>query len=379
MSEDLMPAFGPANTTFDRDLSSANPSAGSRRERHARPSALARQLGSARVQLLDKGAIQFALALTLFDTPLRQGQSLTNYLLARVSTRNLLVGTILLLVWRVLYWAMGLYQPDLNRRAAIALWKVPAIAFLCAILAYPLLKFAEPSSGNLRSVLLFWFFTCTLLLIVRAGVLTYEEHIRPAFRKPRTAVICGTGPLARIQARDLPGNRKFKYQLLGFVDNHPHKDIETLGPVLCAVRDLEQLLMHQPVDEVIIGLPLKSHFGDVEEIVAICGRAGVQMQYSLDLFSTEIASDPQCRSGDGASRPSRLPEGHHRPRSGHLGPPASLAGVCANRDRDQSVQSRAYFLRSEAFRSQQTPLWHVQVSIHGGRCGGSSGRTRTHE
>ena len=289
MSEDLMPAFGPANTTFDRDISNANQSAGSRRGNHPRPSALARQLASSRVQLLDKGAVQLALALTLFDTPLRQGQSLTSYLLARVSTRNLLIGTILLLLWRVLYWAMGLYQPDLNRRAAIALWKVPAIAFLCAIPAYPLLKFAEPASGNMRSVVLFWFFTCTLLLIVRAGVLTFEEHIRPAFRKPRTAVICGTGPLARLQARDLPDNRKFKYQLLGFVDNNPHKDIETLGPVLCAVRDLEQLLMHQPVDEVIIGLPLKSHFGEVEEIVAICGRAGVQMQYSLDLFSTEIA------------------------------------------------------------------------------------------
>lgn len=289
MSEDLMPVFGPANTTFERDISNVSQSAESRRGRQQRASALARQLGSSRVQLFDKAAVQLALALTLFDTPLRQGQSLTSYLLARVSTRNLLIGTLLLLVWRVLYWAMGLYDADLNRRAAIALWKVPAIALLCALPASLLLRFAEPATGNLRSVVLFWFFTCTLLLIVRAGVITFEGQIRPAFRKPRTAVICGTGPLARMQALDLPGNRKFKYQLLGFVDNNPHKGIEAMGPVLCAVRDLEQLLMHQPIDEVIIGLPLKSHFGDVEEIVAICGRAGVQMQYSLDLFSTEIA------------------------------------------------------------------------------------------
>ena len=71
------------------------------------------------------------------------------------------------------------------------------------------------------------------------------------------------------------------------------------GPVLCGVRDLESLLMHCPVDEVIIGLPLKSHFGEVEEIVGICGRAGVQMQYSLDLFNTEVAKSRKIDSDRG--------------------------------------------------------------------------------
>ncbi len=289
MSEDLMPAFGAPDANYERSVASAATSSGRTESKHVRPSPLARKLSSTRVQLLDKGAIQLALALTLFDTPLTQGQSLTAYLLARVSTRNLLIGTAMLFIWRVLYWAMGLYQPNLNHRAAVALWKVPAIALLCALPVWPLLRYAEPATGNLRSALLFWFFSCTLLLIVRAAVITFEEHIRPAFRKPRTVVICGTGPLARMQAIELPGSRKYKYQLLGFVDSNPHKGIGLMGPVLCGVRELEQLLMHQPIDEVIIGLPLKSHFGEVEEIVAICGRAGVQMQYSLDLFNTEIA------------------------------------------------------------------------------------------
>lgn len=294
MSEDLMSAFGPANPTFNRELPDTSSAAVPRHAaavKHPRPSPLARQLASARVQLLDKGAIQLALALTLFDTPLMQGQSLADYLLARASTRNLLVGTALLVIWRIFCWAMGLYQANLNRRAAVALWKVPAISLLCAVSAWPLLRYAEPSTANLRSAVLFWFFACTLLLIVRAAVLTFEEHIRPAFRKPRTAVICGTGPLARMQALDLPANRRYKYHLLGFVDDNPHKNIDEMGTVLCGVRDLEQLLMHQPIDEVIIGLPLKSRFGDVEEIVAICGRAGVQMQYSLDLFNTEVAKN----------------------------------------------------------------------------------------
>ena len=282
-----MPVFGNATTMADTTV--AAPSARRASAGHARPSPVARQLCSPKMQLLDKLAIGSAFALTLFDAPLHQGQSLFSYLEARVCMRNLLIGAALLVLWRMVYWGLGMYQASLNYRAAVLLWKVPAAALLAAVPAFPLLRYSEPGGGSYKTALLFWFFACTLLMIVRAGVLTYEEQIRPAFRKARTAVICGTGPIARMKATELAGNRKFRYQLLGFVDSNPHGNAELMAPVLCGVRDLEQLLMHQPIDEVIIGLPLKSHFGEVEEIVAICGRAGVQMQYSLDLFNTDIA------------------------------------------------------------------------------------------
>lgn len=286
-----MQSLGAANTALDQTTNAVTSTAASRRAlaSHAKPSPLAQRLATPTVRNLDRIAIVASLALNLFDSPLHEGQSLMSYLAVRVSLRNLLVAGALLTIWRLLYWVTGIYHPKINYRAAVLFWKVPFVTFLCAAAAFPLLKYTEPASGSVRSALLFWFFACTLLLIVRAGVMTYEEQIRPAFRKPRTAVICGTGPLARMQAAELPGHPKYRYQLLGFVDNNPHRGIELMGPVLCGVRDLEQLLMHQPIDEVIIGLPLKSHFGDVEEIVAICGRAGVQMQYSLDLFNTEVA------------------------------------------------------------------------------------------
>lgn len=299
MSEELMQSLGAANTAFEPQTAAGTSTAASKRAvaSHAKPSPLAQQLATPIVRNLDKVAIVASLALNLFDSPIREGQSLMSYLAVRVSLRNILVAGALLTVWRVLYWATGLYHPKINYRAAVLFWKVPFVTFLCALCVLPLLKYTEPPNGSLRSGALFWFFACTLLLIVRAGVMTYEEQIRPAFRTPRTAVICGTGPLARMQAAELPGHSKYRYQLLGFVDNNPHRGIELMGPVLCGVRELEQLLMHQPVDEVIIGLPLKSHFGDVEEIVAICGRAGVQIQYSLDLFNTEIAKSRKIDSG----------------------------------------------------------------------------------
>ena len=263
---------------------------------HARPARMAQQLSSPIVRLLDRAAILVALTFYLFNTPLAPSQSLASYLAVRGSLHNLLLASALLLLWQLVYWITGMYQANVNYRVSLLFWKVPFISLLCTALSFPLLRFTEPVHGNLHSTALFWFFSCTLLLIVRAGVMTYEEQIRPTFRTPRTAIICGTGPLARLQAADLHRHPKYRYQLLGFVDNDPHHGIELVGPVLCGLPELEQLLMHQPIDEVIIGLPLKSHFGEVENIVHVCGRAGVQMQYSLDLFNTDIAKNRKVDS-----------------------------------------------------------------------------------
>lgn len=260
-----------------------------------RPTQLARQLAAPAVQLVDQVAVLLAYALTRLEAPVRQSQESAAYLSMRVSVRHLLTGLALLLLWRAIFWFMGMYQPHINRRGAVFLWKAPIAALLCAIPLVPLFA-REAIIGWPRTLAVFWFAASVLLLTIRVSVLTYEESIRPLFRQRRSVIICGTGPLARAQALDLPGNRRYRYQLLGFVDDNPHEGTESMGPVLCGVQDLEQLLMHRPVDEVIIGLPLKSRFGEVEKIVAICGRAGVQMQYSMDLFNTEIAKQQKIVS-----------------------------------------------------------------------------------
>ena len=254
----------------------------------AKPSPLALRLSTPGVQIIDQMAVLAAYALTRIEAPARQGQALATYLAMSISVRHLLMGAGLILLCRAVFWFMGMYQPHINRRAAVFLWKVPLAMLLCAGALVPLC-WSRGYSPSLRELGLFWFSASVLLLTARTSVLTYEESIRPLFRPLRTVVICGTGPLARKQALDLPGNRQYRYQLLGFVDDDPHQGTELMGPVLCGVRDLENLLMHRPVDEVVIGLPLKSRFGEVEKIVAICGHAGVPIQYSLDLFKTEVA------------------------------------------------------------------------------------------
>ena len=250
------------------------------------------RLTSTAVRVLDQGSLTAALTLTVISAFLRQNDNSLSSLLGRkISFRAVLLEICLLGGWRVMFWAMSLYQPRLISGIGSLLWRVPLTIVPCAALLIPVFVWRMPGLQLAHSCMVFWFVGTTLMLSVRATFFSYEELVRPRFRKPRSVVICGTGMRARGLAVELSEHPEFRYQVLGFVDSMQHAACAGIAPLLGPVAALESLLMRLPVDEVIVALPVKSHFSDVEHIVNICGRAGVQLQYSLDLFTTEIAKN----------------------------------------------------------------------------------------
>jgi len=60
---------------------------------------------------------------------------------------------------------------------------------------------------------------------------------------------------------------------------------QTIG----TVDHLEGILMRQVVDEVLIALPVKSRYQQIQEAIAVCERAGVEARYGADLFDSHVA------------------------------------------------------------------------------------------
>jgi exopolysaccharide biosynthesis polyprenyl glycosylphosphotransferase len=85
-----------------------------------------------------------------------------------------------------------------------------------------------------------------------------------------------------------------------------------IAPVLGGVSELESILMRLPVDEVMVALPIKSHFGEIEEIVGVCGRAGIQTQYSLELFTSDVAKHHSVDSAEGTRVVVEMVHSDHR-------------------------------------------------------------------
>ena len=247
--------------------------------------------------MLDLLILSLGLLLLVVRSFLEQHGDAATFFALRISMRNLLLEMALLFCWRALFWVAGLYQPRLMPTLRVALWRTPLATLSCSVLLWPVMEFRHVRHNTLRGLLGFWLFTTAFMLLTRFATHAYSGWVRPALRRRRNVLICGTGLRARLLALELPRDKDYKYNLEGFIDSHPQPECSAIAPMLGGVSDLEAILMRQPIDEVLIALPVKSCFNEIEHIVRVCGHAGVQTQYSLDIFTTEIAKHREVEDG----------------------------------------------------------------------------------
>ncbi|QEE28844.1 sugar transferase [Terriglobus albidus] len=205
----------------------------------------------------------------------------------RISLRNLLLFLICLAAWRLLLWAAGLYRAVSFRRLASRI-------LLAGILCTPVAIYAliERSTGGdiVRPSALFFLLATGSIYATRGLLAISAGYVHSYTRTPRTALVIGSGPLARKLLQDLPHHPQWDYRVIGFVDSKPQPDSEKRihAPYLGKVSALHDVLMRLPVEEVFIALPLKSHYEEIQRVIDLCEAAGVQSQYLTNIFTTSI-------------------------------------------------------------------------------------------
>jgi exopolysaccharide biosynthesis polyprenyl glycosylphosphotransferase len=213
------------------------------------------------------------------DMPL----GIAGFLSMRVTLKNLLLMSLLLVAWAVIFRSLGLYhRPHLRTWLAEATRLVAACSLATALACvFPLTSV----SGSFNAVDLgrFWLVAVTSILAVRAARRTV---IRGATVVPRRVVIVGAGPRGRTTCESLQRDRR--YEIVGVVDSLDASWVLD-GPRIGGIEDLEAFLMRQAVDEVFITLPVCSRYREIQASIRICERAGVPVKYRADIFDTSIA------------------------------------------------------------------------------------------
>jgi exopolysaccharide biosynthesis polyprenyl glycosylphosphotransferase len=98
----------------------------------------------------------------------------------------------------------------------------------------------------------------------------------------RRVVIVGSGPRALRVARQLDHTQ----ELLGFVDSNPTPaDPAVERRKLGGLDDLERVLMTHALDEVVIALPVKSHYEQIQRVIDLCEHTGTESKYLADIFA----------------------------------------------------------------------------------------------
>lgn len=135
---------------------------------------------------------------------------------------------------------------------------------------------------------------CLLILFVNRMVLrVFLAQVRKRGRNLRHVVIVGTNRRALQFAHKIESNPALGYTLLGFIDDGwvagtPAGET-TRRQLLCNIDGLPDYLRDNVVDEIVIGLPLKSAYETASGIVHLCEKQGIIVRFLSDFFNLRSA------------------------------------------------------------------------------------------
>jgi exopolysaccharide biosynthesis polyprenyl glycosylphosphotransferase len=213
----------------------------------------------------------------------RMPRGLQEFLSIRLTIKNVLLLTAFGLIWPAVLSACGLYSRA-RLRSGSGEWPrlVLASAIGCLLaMVFPLTS----KSGAVRPEHTLLFAAAVLLVTaaLRGSVRTAQRASRGT--RQQRVVIVGSGPLAARLYRERLSDPLENINVVGFVDSQPKVALTGMGVAyLGAVSDLEDILMHRVVDDVFIGLPIKSNYEDIQHSIAACARVGVPASYSTEFF-----------------------------------------------------------------------------------------------
>ena len=212
-------------------------------------------------------------------------EGIAEFLALRVTVRNLLLLFLFALAWRALSQVTGLYRWEAIRERRSEFLRIAVTCGLVSAVALVFPAISVTGAFRYEAVLYFWIGSTAGIFALRRLIGTLATG--PEAAGPRTTVIVGTGPRGQHLFRELRSARPAAYHVIGFVDSDDRGGIETHAEVfLGGLEDLETILMRNAIDEVLVTLPIKSRYADIQSVLETCERVGVRAKFSADLFDT---------------------------------------------------------------------------------------------
>jgi exopolysaccharide biosynthesis polyprenyl glycosylphosphotransferase len=211
------------------------------------------------------------------------------FLALRVTVRNLIKTPLFLLGWAAVFGTFAKVRTDEPLRTEMSQVTKACLAASVFALLFPL-----TSDSGLFGYRVVAYFLPVSMVVSLGGRLVargWGGRIVRALVARRDVIIVGSGPRAAGLYDHLRALRQGAPRVLGFVDSpngHPLPPA-IRGRMLGKLIDLEGILMSKPVDEVLIALPAKSCYDQIQTAILTCERIGVKAKYLSDVFELSLA------------------------------------------------------------------------------------------
>lgn len=201
---------------------------------------------------------------------------------------------VLAFLWNRLLDGLDLYlSRRLINRSNEPLSLVFAVVIAASFLALLGALLGQPIN---TATFLVWFMFIAIALLLPGRFIgrLLLRTARAYGRNLRFVAIVGAGAEAQALARHIQANPQYGYRIRGLFDTADQlasvpKDLPR-GGSLCS---LSQILMREPVDEVLIALPMHSRFDDIRKTLGMCVRTGVSARVTGELLHNSGPAVPE--------------------------------------------------------------------------------------
>jgi len=228
--------------------------------------------------------------------------SITEFFSMRIKVQNFLLFSGLLVAWHLIFSYFGLYE---SRRYASGraiysqIIKATTAAVICVAVAKPLFHI---NMVNGPFLLAFWMMSSGAVVGSRVLIQFVLKAARRRGRNLRYVLVAGTNPRAIAFANKIESSAHLGYRIIGFAD-HEWSGLSQFRPMawplVCDLDGLPEFIRNNVVDEIVIGLPLKSFYFEASKIAAVCETQGIVVRFLLSLFDMKLARSKAEEFEDG--------------------------------------------------------------------------------
>ncbi len=196
---------------------------------------------------------------------------------------------ITLIVWHLLFRLHRLYQSrrlDSGPEELIDILKAVSWGTAACIVLGRLFMISTVFTPVFIAA--FWFSNAALSLLFRIGLRVTLITIRRNGKNLRFILMVGTNRKAYGFARMVEDKKGLGYRIVGYVDDTIYQQSEGIS-LLGTLKDFHSIIRDHVIDEVIITLPVKSHYEDIQNIIRLSEEQGIKIKYLADIFETTSA------------------------------------------------------------------------------------------
>ena len=246
------------------------------------------------VKFSDMAVMASAVAAALFVSgQLTHSGSLAEFFAVRVKLVNIGFVIGFALFWHLIFRFFDLYRTRRIGVLASDWWGILKAVSLGTIILSGLAPILRFTAVNREFVFTFFFVTLVGTILSRTVLKILLGGARLHGRSLRNLVIVGCGPRGAEFGKKIRSRPDFGYLLLGYIDeiappeNPLHGGPENiLGPLSCT----REILDSQNVDEVVITLPIASHYQEISSIITMCEELAIDVVVPSDFFKSRLVS-----------------------------------------------------------------------------------------